>query len=157
MENRTIVCEGHLVDNGLLSEILNLIITEGFDYLIDNFQFGKRKEDISRVEVTISGNGPMELLLSKLIPLGVYEKGAREGEFQRVNRNRHAPEGFYSTTNHKSEVFLTGRWLPVTHQRMDAAIVRKGDTLVCTKLRDLKEGDLVLCGSDSVRVYPPRV
>ena len=157
MEPLTIISEGHLIDNGLLSEILNLIITEGFDYTIDNFQFGKRPENTSRIEISISGAEPKELLLSKLTPLGVFEKGASEGEFHVVDRDRHAPEGFYSTTNHRSEVFTGGRWVPVEEQRMDAAVVRSGDRLICTKLRDLKKGDEILCGSDSVRVYPPRI
>ena len=153
----TVISEGHLVDNGLLSEILNLIITEGFDYTIKSFQFGKQKEDISRAEITISGAQPVDELMPKLTRLGVFEKGAGEGEFRKVNRDKHAPEGFYSTTNHRSEVYTGGRWVPVEQQRMDAAVVNRDGRLVCTKLRDLKAGDSVLCGSDSVRVYPPRV
>jgi lysine-ketoglutarate reductase/saccharopine dehydrogenase-like protein (TIGR00300 family) len=158
MDDRTIICEGHLVDNGLLSEILNLIITEGFDYKIENFEFGKFKTDTSHVEIALIGQDNMDLLLSKLTPLGVYEKGASEGEFITTDKDKHAPEGFYSSTNHRSEVFIGGKWRPVSHQRMDAAIVKSpAGELICTKLRDLKKGDMVLCGSDSVRVYPPRV
>ncbi|MCK5199998.1 MAG: hypothetical protein KAR21_16685, partial [Spirochaetales bacterium] len=40
-------------------------------------------------------------------------------------------------------------------QRMDAVIVLRNSIPVCVKLRDIKEGDSVLCGSESVRVFPP--
>ena len=37
-----------------------------------------------------------------------------------VERDRCAPEDFYSTTNHQTSVRLAGQWVKVERQRMDA-------------------------------------
>ena len=34
-----------------------------------------------------------------------------------------APDDFYSTTNHRTSVFLDGAWVAADDQRMDAALV----------------------------------
>jgi lysine-ketoglutarate reductase/saccharopine dehydrogenase-like protein (TIGR00300 family) len=55
-------------------------------------------------------------------------------------------------------VHLDGRWVVVDRQRMDAAIVASdsgaGKTVLCRKVRDLRRGDLVVCGMTGVRVLP---
>jgi len=157
MEEMTIIAEGHLIDSGLLSSILNLIVDENMDYRITGMDVGKTKVETTRVEMILYGEKQEDLqeLLSKLIPLGAYEKGAVDGRFEKAPRDKTAPKGFYSTTNHRTEVFSDGVWHPVEQQRMDAAVVRQGEKLVCTKIRDIREKDMVLCGNDSVRVFPP--
>ena len=44
----------------------------------------------------------------------------------------------------------------MAHQRMDGVLVYDPghDAFSCKKLRDLREGDLVVCSGDSVRVFP---
>jgi lysine-ketoglutarate reductase/saccharopine dehydrogenase-like protein (TIGR00300 family) len=65
-----------------------------------------------------------------------------------------APEDFYSTTNHRTSVLLDGRWITARHQRMDAALVVRGADVECRKLRDIRRGDLVVCGLQGIRVQP---
>ncbi len=65
-----------------------------------------------------------------------------------------APADFYSTTNHETHVRTRGKWLPVADQRMDAAIVLAGDRASCRKLRDIRQGDAVVCGVAGIRVVP---
>lgn len=145
------------MDSGLLSEILNLITSEELDYRIEKIDIGKKAFEPSRAEIKIFAEDTesLELVLSKLIPLGAYEKGAVNAHFELSSRDSHAPEGFYSSTNHRTEVYSGNIWNPVEEQRMDAVIIKKGNRFICTKIRDIKKGDAVLCGSDSVRVYPP--
>src|SRR5204863_7557695 len=64
------------------------------------------------------------------------------------------PEDFYSTTNQRTQVRLSGRWIDVSRQRMDAAIVVTTGGVECRKLRDLRAGDRVVCGLDGIRVTP---
>jgi len=157
MKEMTIVSEGHLIDSGLLSKLLNLIVEEGLDYHIDKMDVGKTKVETTRVEMTIFA--PTAVLLEQIYPklslLGAYEKGAVNGHYEVSSKDAYAPAGFYSTTNHRTEVYADERWNPVQNQRMDAVIVREDKGFFCTKIRDIKKGDLVLCGSESVRVYPP--
>ncbi len=157
MKDMTIVTEGHLVDSGLLSQILNFILDEGLDYRINKFTIGKVQTEFSKAEISILGKTTEDLLrvFAKLSPLGAYEKGAVNAVFSAADKDAHAPEGFYSTTNHRTEIYDGNAWHPVSCQRMDAAIIRRTQEYICTKLRDIRKGDEVLMGSESVRVYPP--
>lgn len=66
--------------------------------------------------------------------------------------DKHVPDDFYSTTNHKTMIFLEGSWVTVRNQRMDALIVVDGKDAYCKKLRDIKKGDLLVCGDSGVKV-----
>lgn len=153
----TIIAEGHLIDSGLLSDILNCILEEKMDYRINRMDVGKTQHEITRAEICLYGGSEegLQELLTKLTPLGAYEKGAVNGRFEPAPRDKTAPEKFYSTTNHRTEVYDRDQWNPVEEQRMDAAVIRREGRYVCTKLRDLRKGDEVLCGSESVHVHPP--
>jgi lysine-ketoglutarate reductase/saccharopine dehydrogenase-like protein (TIGR00300 family) len=72
----------------------------------------------------------------------------------RVERDRCAPEDFYSTSNHHTWVKLTGDWVEVQNQRMDAMIVVKNNQAYCRRLRDLQAGDMVVTGMHGIRVTP---
>jgi lysine-ketoglutarate reductase/saccharopine dehydrogenase-like protein (TIGR00300 family) len=152
-----LVSEGHLIDSGILSTILNLIIAEGADYEIVDFQIGKTNQNVSRLEIDLicEDRDCLATLTDKLVQQGCYEKGAPETVLQPAPKDGSAPDDFYSTTNHRTEVFTGGKWQEVSNQRMDAVIVVEDDGPVCKKLRDIKAGDKVVCSSESVRVFPP--
>jgi len=97
----------------------------------------------------------LEGLAARLVALGCYERKPGEGVFRPAPRDGVAPEDFYSTTHHRTEVFVHGRWREVDRQRMDAVVVLEKGEPVCRKLRDLRAGQPVLCGSSSVRLAPP--
>jgi len=158
MKTRICRAEGHLIDSGILSSILNTILREGGDYRILSLQVGKVPEEISHLEIELIGTDEpaVSALSDKLTPFGVYEQAVPSAELVPADGDRHAPEAFYSTTNHHTEVYYQGHWYEAEQQRMDAAVVydSKSDCFVCRKLRDLRKGDMVVCGSDSVRVFP---
>lgn len=157
MKTRTFISTGHLIDSGIMSIILNTIVNEGSDYEVVSFDIGKRKSEKSRLELILKCEDleELEILSSRLTALGAYEKGAVDSVFKPAPRDSNVPEDFYSTSNHRTEIFLRGKWVPVELQRMDAIIVLQDSNPICVKLRDIKEGDSVLCGSESVRVFPP--
>ncbi len=157
MNTRTFISTGHLIDSGIMSEIFNTIMNEGADYEVVSFDIGKRKSEKSILELILKcrDSEELETLSSRLTALGAYEKGAVESVFKAAEKDCNVPEDFYSTSNHRTEIFLKGKWVSVDLQRMDAIIILKDSSPVCVKLRDIKEGDSVLCGSESVRVFPP--
>ncbi len=159
MVTKRLVYEGHLIDSGLLSKILNLIISEAADYEITEFVVGRTPDDESSMQLLLKAPhlSILQSTASKLTAFGVRALGETQAEWVSLVRDKAAPEGFYSTTNHRTEVFDEGEWKSVSSQRMDAAIVRSERGLSCVKLRDLAAGDRVLVGSASVRVYPPEV
>ncbi|MDD3942405.1 MAG: TIGR00300 family protein [Sphaerochaetaceae bacterium] len=157
-KSRMIQAEGHLIDSGILSGILNTILARGGDYRITNFIVGKTPEEQSELEVELlaTDEHALDLLLGALKAFGVFEKTVPSATLVPVEKARYAPESFYSTSNHRTEVFFEDHWRMVEQQRMDASLVwdAQRSVFICKKLRDLREGDLVVCGSESVRIFP---
>jgi lysine-ketoglutarate reductase/saccharopine dehydrogenase-like protein (TIGR00300 family) len=156
MSSETVEAQGHLIDSGDLQAILTTIVENDATYEILRFDVGRTNEDPSRLTIRViaDGDDALENLLEKLSPYGCYVAGAPDALLRQVDMDGAAPEDFYSTTNHRTEVRLTGQWVAVDHQRMDATIVVQGRRAACRKLRDLRSGDLVICGMHGVRVRP---
>ena len=154
---RRFVSQGHLVDSGLLTRMLNLIVEEGADYEVLIFKLGRTNQDESQLELEVRSieEGRLEQVAAKLVALGCYERKPGEAVFRAAPRDGVAPADFYSTTHHRTEVFVQGRWREVARQRMDGVVVLEAGEPVCRKLRDLSSGQPVLCGSSSVRLAPP--
>jgi lysine-ketoglutarate reductase/saccharopine dehydrogenase-like protein (TIGR00300 family) len=93
-------------------------------------------------------------LLSKLSVFGCYVEGAPDAVIRTADMDGAVPTDFYSTTNHRTSVFLDGTWVPADNQRMDAALVVKNGAVECRKLRDIRKGDQVVCGLQGIRVSP---
>jgi lysine-ketoglutarate reductase/saccharopine dehydrogenase-like protein (TIGR00300 family) len=85
---------------------------------------------------------------------GCYVESVRDALLRPADMDGAAPDDFYSTTNQRTEIHLNGRWVSVDHQRMDAAVVVQDGRASCRKLRDLRQGDQVVCGMHGVRVLP---
>ena len=156
MISETIDAEGHLIDSGDLQAILTTIVDHGARYEIERLDVGRTNEDASRLTIRLSAATRESLthLLEKLSALGCYVNQIADVLLRPADVDGAAPEDFYSTTNHRTEVRLDGRWTPVQQQRMDAAIVIEGGAAVCRKLRDLRRDDQIVCGMNGVRVLP---
>ena len=154
---RRFVSDGHLIDSGILAAVLNLIIEEGADYEIIDFTVGKTHANPSHLEIDLicTTEEQMEACTEKLVQTGCYERRAPVAFVRKAEKDGTVPENFYSTTNHRTEVFWNEKWVPVEKQRMDGVIVIENGGAVCKKIRDVKQGDAVICSSESVRVFPP--
>lgn len=155
--HRNFISEGHLIDSGILAQILNLIVGEGADYNIRHFHIGKTNLNPSRLEIEVitENEERMELVTRKLVQQGCYEQEAPEARLEAAPKDSCVPEDFYSTTNHRTQVYFQGRWQEVSGQRMDAVIVMEESGPVCKKIRDVRAGDRVVLGADAIRVFPP--
>jgi lysine-ketoglutarate reductase/saccharopine dehydrogenase-like protein (TIGR00300 family) len=161
--SETVDAQGHLIDSGDLQAILTTIVDHGATYEIERFEVGRTNEDVSRLRLKVSAATRESLahLLEKLSPFGCYVHRVTDALLRAADVDGAAPEDFYSTTNHRTEVHLNGRWVPVLNQRMDAAIVVTSETesetaavARCRKLRDIRRGELIVCGMTGVRVLP---
>lgn len=156
MATETVKAEGHLIDSGDLQAILTTIVEHGASYEIVRLDVGRTNEEPSRLTLGLTANTAESLrhLLERLSPYGCYVEGAPDATMRVADMNGAAPEDFYSTTNHRTEVRLDGQWIRVEQQRMDAAIVVEKGSAVCRKLRDVRKGDVVVCGMHGIRVIP---
>jgi lysine-ketoglutarate reductase/saccharopine dehydrogenase-like protein (TIGR00300 family) len=154
---RRFVASGHLIDSGILATILNLIVEEEADYEIVEFTVGKTNVNPSHLEIDVicRSEENLDALSRKLVQVGCYEKRVNEAVLKPSEKEGTVPDDFYSTTNHRTEVYFGGRWVPVANMRMDGVIVVTDGTAECKKVRDVLEGDAIVCSGESVRVFPP--
>jgi lysine-ketoglutarate reductase/saccharopine dehydrogenase-like protein (TIGR00300 family) len=148
--------EGHLIDSQLLTLIFDKVIERGARFEVLHFDIGRTNEDFSRLRLKVTASDPAGLqgLLQELMPLGCHPVGEQDAETRAADLDGCAPPDFYSTTNQHTSVRHRSRWIDVEHQRMDAAIVIEQSRAVCRKLRNLRQGDAVVCGVNGVRVTP---
>ena len=152
----TIEAQGHLIDSGLLSAIFDKIIEFKGSYEILQFDIGRTNDDPSRIQmrVTVTDRAALDDLLQQITTFGAHPVRERDADVRPAEKDRCVPDDFYSTTNHRTQVRLEGRWVDVDKQRMDAVIVVDGNHAACRKLRDVKSGELVVCGHAGIRVTP---
>ena len=152
----TIEAEGHLIDSGLLSAIFDKIIEFKASYEIVTFDIGRTNDDASRIKMRIDAADPgvLDELLQQLTTFGCHPVRERNATVKAAEKDRCVPDDFYSTTNNRTHVRVAGRWVEVEKQRMDAVIIVRDGSAACRKLRDVKAGELVVCGHEGIRVTP---
>ena len=138
MLTETVEAEGHLIDSGNLQAILTSIVEHPAEYEILRLDVGRTNESPSRLALKLIAptNDSLQKLLAKLSVFGCYVKGTPDVVLRAADMNGAAPDDFYSTTNHRTSIFLDGQWVVADGQRMDAAIVVSGGRATCRKLRD---------------------
>src|SRR6266545_3339775 len=152
----TIEAEGHLIDSGHLSAIFDKIIEYRAQYEILKFDIGRTNDDASRIEMRITATDAHQLdeLLQQLTTWGCHPVSERDALVKPAEKDCCVPDDFYSTTNHRTQVRVGGRWKEVEKQRMDGVIVVQDGRPMCRKLRDVKGGEAIVCGHEGIRVTP---
>jgi lysine-ketoglutarate reductase/saccharopine dehydrogenase-like protein (TIGR00300 family) len=148
--------EGHLIDSQLMNAMFDTVVRHDASFDVLDFRIGRTNDEPSFVSMRVTAKGPSALneLLEELVSLGCRVARAEDAHVVPADRDGCAPEDFYSTTNHHTSVRIDGQWLPVDRQRMDAAIVIDGGRAVCRKLREIRKGDLVVCGIHGIKIVP---
>jgi lysine-ketoglutarate reductase/saccharopine dehydrogenase-like protein (TIGR00300 family) len=154
--SEVVEAEGHLIDSQLLNMIFDKVIERGGSFEVQHFDIGRTNEDFSHIRLKITAVSPeaLQRLVEELMPLGCHALREGDADVRPADKDGCAPDAFYSSTNQQTSVRHEGRWLEVERQRMDAVIVIDGDRAVCRKLREVRRGDLVVCGVDGIRVMP---
>jgi len=140
----------------VMEQIFDKVVESKGRFEVEQFRIGRTNGDASylRLRLAAESRQQMEHLLSELLELGCSPADSGDAQARVVERDKCAPEDFYSTSNHRTWVRLKGEWTEVTNQRMDAMVVVNGGHPVCRRLRDLKAGDLVVTGMRGIRVIP---
>src|SRR5579871_4245359 len=148
--------QGHLIDSHIMEQIFDQVVEFGGRFEVEEFRVGKTNSDGSylRLKVETGERPAMERLLQQLLGLGCSPVDGGDAQLRTVERDRCAPEDFYSTTNHRTLVRHQNQWIEVDNQRMDAMIVVAGGRASCRRLRDLRAGDQVVVGMRGIRVVP---
>ncbi len=161
MHQQDVEITGHLMDSGILSQVLSDIRGYGGDYVITRIDIGHEAEDESHAVVSVSAEDDeaLQRLLMRLQTRGVNQVDPGQASVSVVEQDGVFPDGFYSTTNLVTRVRLEGKWVIVDNPEMDCGLVcdDSGDTIrfYTLPMADVKAGMQVVCGADGIRVEPP--
>ncbi len=148
---------GHIIDSLILPKVLDLITDFGGQFRIKDFVVGQRREDPTYVLLEVSAESPTLLaeILAEIADHGAVPVELHDCRLEIADVAGCFPEGFYSTTNQRTEVRIQGEWVPVELQEMDCAIrIRAGQPPECVAMADVALGDPIVVGHAGVRVFP---
>lgn len=158
-----VICEevelkGHILDSLLLPKVLDSILSRGGSYVLKDIQVGQRGADPShaRVEVRAPNRELLQEILGVIHAHGAVPVHAGDCTTIAADVAGAFPEGFYCSTNFKTQVRLGGSWIDVAQQEMDCGIVvdPEAKTANCVPMTRVRVGDRCVVGRGGVRVFP---
>ncbi|HEV8061445.1 MAG TPA: TIGR00300 family protein, partial [Gemmataceae bacterium] len=150
--------QGHIIDSLLLPKVLDEILTRGGSYVIKEFKIGQRQNDPSfaRLEVRAPSGPLLQEILDSIHDHGAVSMAISDCTVVRADLDSCFPEGFYSTTNQRTQVRLHGEWVEVEDQEMDCGLLvdAEGNAARCIPMTDVRRNDLIVIGRAGLRVLP---
>ena len=159
MLSETVHLDGHIIDSGTLSKVLDLILMHGGDYEITTFKIGTTREAASHAEIVVRAPD-VDALHNILQEVGQHGAAALavDAEWVPAPADGVFPDDFYSTTNLESQVRHQGRWLSIEQIEMDCGVVLRdaadGSHAVTVPVHQVRKGDRVLVHEAAVKVVP---
>jgi lysine-ketoglutarate reductase/saccharopine dehydrogenase-like protein (TIGR00300 family) len=150
--------QGHIIDSLLLPKVLDEILTHGASYVIKDIRIGQRQDDTShaRIEVRAPSAEALREVLDAIHDHGAVPVTDQDCTTVEADMDGAFPEGFYSTTNYRTQVRLGGEWVEVEDQEMDCGILvdAEGAAARCVPMADVRRGDRIVVGRKGLRVLP---
>lgn len=149
---------GHVIDSLILPKILDLITGYGGSFRIKQMTIGQARNDPSfaLIEVQAASETALEEILGQISDHGAVPVDKQDCRLTLADMDGAFPEGFYSTTNQRTEVRLNNHWIPVADQEMDCGVLVSPDrtSARCVAMTDVKTGEQYVQGHAGVRVFP---
>jgi lysine-ketoglutarate reductase/saccharopine dehydrogenase-like protein (TIGR00300 family) len=149
---------GHIVDSLLLPKVLDLITAAGGHFQIEQISIGQARTDPSfaRIAVHAPSAERLETILAEISDHGAVPVDSQDGRLVAADVVGAFPEGFYSTTNQRTEIRVGGKWIEVRNQEMDCGVLVDpvAGTAICQAMTDVKLGERYVVGHAGVRVHP---
>jgi lysine-ketoglutarate reductase/saccharopine dehydrogenase-like protein (TIGR00300 family) len=149
---------GHIIDSLILPKILDRILQMGGQFEIKECVIGARRVDPSHARIAVWAESPeaLEEILGDLVEHGASPVSPEDAHVQPADIAGAFPEGFYATTNERTQVRLGGRWVDVADQEMDCGLLvdEQAQEARCVPMADVSVGMPIVVGHDGVRVLP---
>ncbi|CAE6499279.1 MAG: TIGR00300 family protein [Candidatus Nitrosotenuis sp.] len=148
---------GHLIDSMILTKIFDVVMDLGGEFEVLDIKVGKKKKDSSYARLQIQGKDQKHLdkILEHVYRVGATPTVGKQVVLKAAPKDMVMPENFYSTTNNTTQIFLNGKWVNVDGMMMDKCIVVKNGKAMCTPIREVKKGDMIVVGETGVKIIPP--
>ncbi|MDZ4818101.1 MAG: TIGR00300 family protein [Planctomycetota bacterium] len=149
---------GHIIDSLILPKILDTITAAGGIFTIKNIAIGQSRHDPSFavVEVQANSEAALQEIIAQVSDHGAVSTTQSDAITVAADIAGAFPEGFYSTTNQRTEIRLDGHWVNVGLQEMDCGIVVDSSTKSarCIAMTEVQHGMPIVVGHAGVRVFP---
>ena len=149
---------GHIIDSLILPKILDCITAADGTFQIKRIAIGQGRNDPSHalIEVQAPSEERLEDILETIADHGAAPVAKQDCRLAEADVEGAFPEGFYSTTNQRTEVRLAGQWIEVDLQEMDCGILvdPQQPAARCVPMHEVCVGDQLVIGHAGVRVFP---
>lgn len=150
--------DGHIIDSLLLPKVLDEILTHGGNYLLKEIRIGTRQADTShaRIEVRADDAETLQDILDAIHDHGAVPAASVDCATEIADMDGAFPEGFYSSTNYRTQVRLGSEWVDVEDQEMDCGVLidPEGGAARCLAMTLVRKGDRIVVGRKGIRVFP---
>ncbi len=149
---------GHILDSLLLPKVLDAVVTRGATYEVQEFRVGRTQGDPSyaRLEIRADSHAQLDAVLTEILSHGATPVNADDCAAVAADMDGAFPDGFYCSTNYRTQVRLGGEWVEVEDQEMDCGIALDPDGVAarCLPMVAVKAGDRIVVGRAGIRVLP---
>jgi lysine-ketoglutarate reductase/saccharopine dehydrogenase-like protein (TIGR00300 family) len=149
---------GHIIDSLILPKVLDTITANGGKFRITNIVIGQARHDPSNavVEVRAPNEERMQRILAQIADHGAVPTTKQDCRMAEADMDGAFPEGFYSSTNQRTEIRLNGHWIEIADQEMDCGVVVDTTRAAarCIPMTEVKRGMSIVMGHSGVRVIP---
>ncbi|WP_255195279.1 TIGR00300 family protein [Halorarius litoreus] len=158
--SRVVELEGHIIDSGMMQAAFGIVMDMGGNFDVEEFDVGTHKDQTSyaRMRVFADTDEQLQSIVHELHQNGANPADPIDVELTPAPADQVVPHGFYSTTNHPTQIRYDDEWVDVANIEMDCAVVVEDgdDPRAYTKvLNAIEEGDMVVTGEAGIRVKPP--
>ncbi|MBC7855403.1 MAG: TIGR00300 family protein [Pirellulaceae bacterium] len=148
---------GHIIDSLLLPKVLDCVTAAGGAFRIEKITIGQARKDPSYalVEVSAPNEEKLEQILATIADHGAMPVVKQDCRLVAADIAGAFPEGFYSTTNQRTEIRRDSQWVELQDQEMDCGIlVDSSGSARCRAMTDVLVGEQYVVGHAGVRVHP---
>ncbi len=149
---------GHIIDSLILPKVLDSITSAGGSFRIKNITIGHDRKDPSyaAIEVRAADDLALKEILEQIADHGETPTAGGDCHLVEADVDGAFPEGFYASTNQRTEVRRDDHWHPVADQEMDCGLTVEPATnaVRCVLMSDVVRGMPIVVGHMGVRVFP---
>ncbi|MFC7133408.1 MULTISPECIES: TIGR00300 family protein [Salinibaculum] len=160
--SREVELKGHIIDSGMMQSCFGIIMDMGGSFEVEEFRIGRSKTEESYARLLVEADDPDQLqsIVHELHQNGANPSDPNDARLEPAPADQVVPKGFYSTTNHPTDIRIDGMWVPVEDIEMDCAVIVERDDdghpyAYTEVLNAIEEGDMVVTGEAGIRVQPP--
>lgn len=150
--------EGHLIDSGTMSQVMDHVIALGGEFETLSFDVGRTNDDpsVAVLRVSAPNTEVLDEILGEIHAHGAVSVDPGDAELAPAPKDGVFPDRFYSTTNMVTDVRIGGAWVRVANPEMDLGVRVDARALAAdtVAMADVRAGDVFVVGHSGIRVHP---